>query len=297
MRALWPLLRFVSLPELMARPVRSALMVGTVAVGVALLTAMHVATQSIVAGFADDLQRLGGRAQLQVTFGTGEVGFSEDMVAKVAALPMVAQAAALVRSQVTFESGERETVELFGIDLLQADVLDLYQVEVVEREKDDFAILNDPRGVFLTDVLAKERGLGVGSTVRLSAVDGVHDFTVRGVLATKGLAEFLGGRLVAMYLPAAQPVAGKRGDMRASMVDQVDVRLHPSTNIGAAQRELDAMLGPGFHASEPVQRRMVGLHTVEGLRATLVGMSSLALLAAIFIVYESTTTMVVERLA
>ena len=296
MRALLVLLRFVSRAELAARPVRSVLMMGTVAVGVALLTAMHVATQSIVTGFADDLERLAGKADLEVTFGTGEAGFPEDLVAKVAAQPFVAQAAALVRGQVTFEDGQRETVELFGIDILQADVLDLYEVEVLEREKDDFTILNDPRGVFVTDVIARERGLAVRSKVRLSAVDGVHDYTVRGIVATRGLAQFLGGRLVAMYLPAAQPVAGKKGDLTASMIDQIDVRLRQGTDIHKAQEALDALLDPGFRASTPMQRRIVGEHTVEGLRATLVGMSTLALLAAVFIIYASTTTLVVQRL-
>jgi ABC-type lipoprotein release transport system permease subunit len=159
MAALSVLFRFVSRPELKARPIRSALMAGTVTVGVALLTAMHVATESIVTGFAADLERLAGNADLQVTFGTGETGFQEDLLRKIAASPSVAQAAALVRGQVTFEDEPRETVELFGIDILQDDVLELYDVEVMEREKDDFTILNDPRGVFVTDVIAKERGL------------------------------------------------------------------------------------------------------------------------------------------
>ncbi|MFN2377141.1 MAG: ABC transporter permease [Candidatus Binatia bacterium] len=296
MKAMLVLLRYVSRPELAARPVRCLLMAGTVAVGVALMTAMHVATQSIVEGFADDLERLGGSADLQVTFGTGEAGFPEELLAKVAAMPFTAQAAALVRSQVTFEEGERETVELFGIDLLQEDVLDLYKVEVLEREKLDYKILDDPRGVFVTETIARERSLAVGSKVRLSAVDGVHDYTVRGIVAARGLAGFLDGRLVAMYLPAAQPVAGKRGDFHVSMIDQIDVRLKPGSDPEEARAALNATLDPGFHADTPLQRRVVGLQTVDGLRATLVGMSTLALLAAIFIIHASTTTLVVQRL-
>jgi putative ABC transport system permease protein len=289
------LFRFVSRPELRARPIRSVLMAGTVAVGVALLTAMHVATESIVGGYAADLERLAGKADLQIAFGTGETGFSEELVVRVASSPGVAQAAALVRGQVTFEDEPRETVELFGIDILQHDVLDLYEVKVLEREKDDFTILNDPRGVFVTDVIAGERGLELGSRLRLSAVDGIHEYTVRGIVATSGLAEFLGGRLVAMYLPAAQPVAGRRGDLTASMVDQIDVRLREGVKTGDARIELGKLLGPGFRVDTPLQRRLSGEHTVEGLRATLVGMSSLALLASLFIVYASTTTMVAQR--
>lgn len=296
MNALLVLLRYVSRPELAARPVRSLLMAGAVATGVALLTAMHVATESIVDGFAGDLERLGGRADLQVTFGTGEAGFPEELLDKVAAQPFVAEAAALVRSQVTFEDEPRETVELFGVDLLQERILDLYGVEVLEREPNDFVLLDDPRGIFVTETIARERGLGLGSVVRLSAVDGVHDYRVRGIIATKGLAEFLGGRLVAMFLPAAQPVAGKKADLFTSMIDQIDVRLRPGIDTQAAAEQLNRMLEPGFHASTPLQRRMAGERTVEGLSATLVGMSSLALLAAIFVIHASTTTLVAQRL-
>ncbi len=297
MRALLVLLRFVSGPELAARPVRSVLMAGAVATGVALLTAMHVATHSIVEGFAGDLERLGGKADLQVTFGTGEAGFPEELLDKITGLPFVAQAAALVRSQVTFEDAPRETVELFGVDLMKEEVLDLYGVEVLEREPNDFALLDDPRGIFITDTIARERGLALGSLVRLSAVDGVHEYRVRGLIATKGLAEFLGGRLVAMFLPAAQPVAGKKVDLVTSMIDQVDVRLREGVDRDAAAEEINRMLEPGFHASTPFQRRVAGERTVEGLSATLVGMSCLALLAAIFVIHASTTTLVAQRLS
>ena len=296
MRRLIVLLWTVSRRELAARPVRSMLVAGTIATGVALLTAMRVATDSTVTGFAADLERMGGRADLQVTFGTGEAGFPEELLARVAAEPFVEQAAALVRSSITFEDEPRETVELFGIDVLQKDVLTLYDVEVLEREKDDFTILNDPRGIFVTDTIARERGLSLGSTTRMSGIDGVHEYKVRGIVATKGLAEFLGGKLVSMYLPAAQPVAGKKIELTTSMIDQVDVRLRPDTAAAEAAAKLETMLGAGFTVAEPFQRRLLGEHIVEGLRATLVGMSSLVLLAAIFIIYASTTTMVVQRL-
>ncbi|MFN2425869.1 MAG: FtsX-like permease family protein [Candidatus Binatia bacterium] len=95
---------------------------------------------------------------------------------------------------------------------------------------------------------------------------------------------------------SSREMAGKKGDLVASQIDQIDVRLRPGTETQTAEAALGELLGPGFHASTPLQRRLVGEHTVEGLRATLVGMSSLALLAAVFIIYASTTTMVVQRL-
>ncbi|HYC00565.1 MAG TPA: ABC transporter permease [Candidatus Limnocylindrales bacterium] len=295
MRSLLSLLWTVSRRELIARPVRVALVVGSVATGVALLTAMRVATDSIVAGYMADLARMAGKAQLQITIGTGEAGFSEDVLETVRRVPEVRQAAGMVRGAVAFADAPEQTLELFGIDVMQKDVLDLYGVETLARTADDFAILNDPRAVFLPEPVARERGLSLESRVVLSGVDGTHEYTVRGIFAPKGLPEAFGGQVVAMYLPAAQPVAGRRGDLTASQIDQIDVRVADGVTLDAAKAALERALPPELVVAEPAQRRLLGAQVVDGLRATLVGMSTLALLASIFIVYASATTLVRQR--
>jgi len=294
-RRLLALLWCVSRRELMARPVRVALFVGSIATGVALLTAMRVATDSIVVGFTADLQRVAGRADLEITCGSGEIGFPEDTLDRIRTDPAVAQAAALVRGAVRIEDEPATTVDLFGLDVLQKDVLDLFEVDVLDRTKDDFTILNDPRAVFLSETLASQRGLKIGDGIRMTGVDGLHEYTVRGIFAARGLGEVFGGRMVAMYLPAAQPVVGTRGDLEVSLVDQIAVRLAAGSDREVAERQLQALAGSSLIVAQPLQRRLVAERTVRGLRATLVGMSTLALMAAIFIVYASTVTLVSQR--
>ncbi len=272
-----------------------ALFVGSIATGVALLTAMRVATDSIVDGFTADLQRIAGKADLEIACGSGEIGFPEETLDRIRGHPAVAQAAALVRGSVRIEGERPETVDLFGIDVLQKEVLELFDVNVLERTKDDFTILNDPRAVFVTQKLAGERGLHLEDKIRMSGVDGLHEYTVRGIFAAQGLGEVFGGRLAAMYLPAAQPVVGTRGDLEVSLIDQIAVRLVAGTDVDVAERELQVLAGPSLIVAEPLQRRAVAERTVRGLRATLVGMSTLALMAAVFIVYASTVTLVAQR--
>ncbi len=291
-RLLWN----VSRPDLAARPARVALFVVAVCTGVAMMTAMRAATDVVVAGFSSDLEQLGGRADLQITFGTGEASFPEDTLELLAGQPFIAHSAALVRGSLTFSDGSGETLELFGVDLLQADVRDIYNVEVVEREIDDFTIINDPYAVFLTREIASERGLALGDTVEFSAVNGIHTYTVRGILGMHGLAQIYGGRLAAMYLPAAQAVAGKEGNLYSSQIDQIDLVLSPSVDLEQARKALAAVLPPSLSVSEPLQRKAAGERTVAGLRATLIGMSSFALLAAMFIVYATTAALVKNRL-
>lgn len=182
----------------------------------------------------------------------------------------MAPAAALVRGSVRIEDDPPQTVDLFGIDVLQREVLELFDVDVIERTKDDFTIINDPRAVFVTRKLADERGLRLQDKVRISGVDGLHEYTVRGIFAARGLGEVLGGRLVAMYLAAARPVVGTRGDLEVSLVDQIAVRLGASADRDLVQRQLQELVGASLIVAEPLRRRAVAERTVRGLRATLV---------------------------
>ncbi len=290
-RLLWN----VSRRELATRPVRVGLFVVAVAVGVAMITAMRLATDGIVAGYNAELERIAGRADLQITFGTGEAGFPEDILLEVQAQPYVAHAAAVVRGVLTFADESGETLELFGIDVLQNDVLDIYDVTVLERTKDDFTIINDPYGVFLTREVAAERGVALGDKVSFSSVLGTHEYTIHGILEPRGLAEVYGGRLAAMFLPAAQPVAGKSAGYYESNVDQIDVVLGPGVDVTVARSQLRSILPDELMVAEPLQRQLATRKTVAGLRGALLGISTLALLAATFILYATTATLVGYR--
>jgi putative ABC transport system permease protein len=287
------LLALVSRRELAARPYRVALFVCAVAVGIAMVTAMRVATDRIVAGYSDRLLQLAGRSDLQVTLGTGEAGFDESLLERIKATPGVAAAGAIVRGALSFEDGE--VLELYGIDLLDDDIRALYDFEVVERETDDFTIVNDPYAVFLPEEIAARRGLRLNDKVALVSSVGTELFTVRGIIRPPAVAQLYGGRIAAMYLPAAQAITGRRGSLHYSLIDQVDLTLARGVPALTVEAALRASLGSSFSVGPPAQRRAASEHTVIGLRSTLIGMSSVALLAAMFIVYATTAGLVIAR--
>lgn len=287
------LLALVSRRELLARPYRVALFVGAVMVGIAMITAMRVATDNIVTGYADRLLQMSGRTDLQVTLGTGESGFDEGELEVVEGVEGVRAAAALVRGALAFDDGE--VLELYGIDLLSEQLDELYDFEVLEREADDFSIINDPHAVFLPRQIAQDRGLELGDSIAMLATEGRRDYTVRGIIEPPPLAKAYGGRIAAMYLPAAQAVTGRRGSLGFSLVDQIDVVLEDGVSEADAVERISAALGNRYSVGAPAQRRATSAKTVEGLRSTLLGMSSVALLAAMFIVYATTAGLVVAR--
>ena len=91
------LLRTVSARDYRASPGRLALMLGGIASGVALIAALGIINESVVANFRTMLERAAGKAALQVTLGTGEVGFDESLVQTIGADPGVAQAFGFTR--------------------------------------------------------------------------------------------------------------------------------------------------------------------------------------------------------
>jgi putative ABC transport system permease protein len=290
------LLRHLSARDLAARPYRVVTFVFAIALGVALVTAMQVSTDAVVRHFNAQVARVAGGADLQITFGTGETGFPEDIVSRVQAEPYVARAVAVVRGALRFVDGSDEVLELFGVDLLDDDVNELYGIHVLDRTADDFTIINDPYAVFLPEVLASERKLAVGDSIQLATVTGVHQYTVRGIFAGPGIARAYDGRLAAMYLPAAQGVLGLWRPNAVSIVDQIDISLVPGVGVGEGAARIARILPPSLTVAQPEQRQLANRRLVAGLRATLVGISVFALLAAMFIVYSTTAALVTYRM-
>ena len=110
------LLRTVSARDYWAAPGRLALMLGGIASGVALIAALGIINESVVANFRTMLERAAGKAALQVTLGTGEVGFDESLVQTIGADPGVAQAFGFTRGTLVAADQSGEVLELFGID-------------------------------------------------------------------------------------------------------------------------------------------------------------------------------------
>src|SRR5438046_8545147 len=101
-------LRTVSARDYRAAPGRLALMLGGIASGVALIAALGIINVSVIANFRTMLERAAGKAALQISLGTGEVGFDESLVEVAAADPAVDRAFGLTRGTLvaTAESGE-----------------------------------------------------------------------------------------------------------------------------------------------------------------------------------------------
>jgi putative ABC transport system permease protein len=284
------LLRHVSLRDYRAAPMRLILMVGGIAVGVALIAALGIINRSVLANFRASLERVAGKAALQVVLGTGEVGFDEAAIAVAANDPDVAHAFGLVRGWLAATDDSGDTVQLFGVDLT-TDAIDSYDVHAVGRDEiDQLEFLNDPSSVLLTKEYAARRGIRVGDRVQFASPQGIKPLHVRGLLEAEGLATVFGGNLAVMDLMAAQRLLGK--DRR---VDQVDVLLRNAADVGAVRDRLAAALPSSLSVLRPALRGERFERVIGAFQAMLDGLSLLCLLAGVFIVYNTSATAVVQR--
>ena len=206
------LFRQISLRQLRASWGRTSLIVGGVAVGIALVVAINVINRSVLDGFRNAIELLAGPAALEVTLGVGEVGFPESVADTVRADPDVRAVVPLVHGTISLADDPRETLQLFGTDLTAEEELRRYQVTAATDRRQALRALEDPRSLFLTTAFAVRHGVGVGRTVRLSTPSGVDNFTVP---RDRGR----GGRLrraARGHGPASGPTPAREGPARRS---------------------------------------------------------------------------------
>lgn len=284
------LLRRVSLPQLAASWGRTTLVVGGVATGVSLFVAIAVINVSVLASFRRTIELIAGPAALEVVLGVGEVGFDEVAADVVRGDVDVVAAVPLVRGTISLADDAAETLQLFGADFTAEEDLSRYPIIATSDRRHLLRAVGDPQAVLLSTIFARRHGLEVGDPVRVSVPLGLQTLTVRGLLESEGLASALGGQLAVMDLPAAQVLLGKEG-----RVDQVDVVVREGANVDAVRKRLQDALPGVLTVAPPAQRAARYDAALESFQALLTGISTLCLVAGVFIVYNATSTEAVHR--
>lgn len=265
-------------------------MVGGISTGVALMMAINIINASILASIRRTIDFVAGPAALEVTLGVGEVGFPETIVDDVRRDQDVAAAVPFVRGTIALGSDPARSLQLFGADLTAEEDLERYHVTSTTARRDLLRTMEDPRSILITRALATDLGLAVGGSMTLTTPRGVTDFTIRGLLEAEGLASVLGDGLVVMDLPVAQRVLNKEG-----RVDQIDIIVRGDRDVPSVQRRLQSRLPGILTIDAPAQRGLRYENIFASFQAMLTGISTLCLVAGIFIIYNTTSTAAAQR--
>lgn len=281
--------------ELRRQPGTWLAMLLAVAIGVAMMVAVHLVNRSALAGFTDGARRLavGADLSLKPAFGALPV----DWLAQLRRMPAVRAAWPRVEMRLPTTragpDGQRPVVALYGIDLLTLDgplgpvATAAHRGRQGAVERSPMALF-EPTAVLLGGGLAAELGLQVGD--RLPVVDGrrLVELQVLGLLPDDGPLAY--GAV--MDIATAHWTFRRFGEL-----DRIDLRLHAGVDPAQLRRDLLRRFGDRLLVGDSgADRRRVEAMT-RAYRVNLQLLSSAGLLTAGFLVWSLATLSMRRRRA
>lgn len=286
------LLRTVSLPRFYEHRLRTALTVLGIALGVAMLISVVLVNRSILRSFAETLDDISGKADLEVT---AAASYEEEKLEGIRAVPGVLRATPVVQETALLRlpGAKGERLLLIGVDFLGEDDEHFRRYDSAEMKaiKDDpIAFLNASTHLIIGRKLADRYGLKLKDTVPIQTPTGVQAFQIWGFIEDEGVGRAFGGAVAVMYYQAMQ-VAFDRG----TRIDRVDVALAPGAPAADVSAAIAAALGPGFEANRPDRRNAQVSQMLGGLNLALTMGSLVAILVGMFLIYNTMSISVVQR--
>ena len=284
------LFRLISWPYFRRHVLRTLLTTAGIVLGVAVFVGMHAANQSVLFAFSRTVDRIAGKTELQVT--AAETGFPEEVLDTVQSAASVRVAVPVIEAVVDTNLKGQGSLLVLGIDMTGDRSLRDYDLESGDDAvvDDPLVFLAQPDSIIVSNEFAGRNRLSVGQRLTLGTVEGEKPFTIRGVMKASGLTSAFGGNLAIMDVYAAQKMFG-----RGRSFDRIDLAVKPGRSIGEAQRELTALVGPGFQIDPPSGR---GQQFEAMLTAYSMGVnisSAFALFIGMFIIYNSFSIAVIQR--
>jgi putative ABC transport system permease protein len=277
------LLRYFSLRYLRRHPIRVFLSVMSVALGVALFASIDVSNSSTEAAFRRTVTALAGKAQLQVVK-SRSFGVEEEVLKKIDGVAGV-QAAPVLQLSTTVP-GAPEGLLVLGLDFAREASFRLWDVAEGEKPQiNPLAFLGDV--ILISRSFADRRRLKIGGGFKIDTPTGPRPVMIGAIFKDEGPAQIFGGNIAVMPLKTAQ-----RLFRRAGTVDRVEILTKGV--VEEVARGLRAALGPDYIVRPPPQSNSFLDEAMTRLRAML-GVGVVALLVGIFIIYNSVSISVIER--
>jgi putative ABC transport system permease protein len=283
-------LRLTGLRHLRAHKLRTVLTVIGAALGVAAIIAIRLVNDSASRSFEETVNRMAGRAVLEIT--NGEAGVPEELLDEVRVVPGVEEAAATVQGYVSVPAFPGERLYVFGVDLLVESKLRTYQSGSVEAAMDDpLVFLAQPNSVALTRTFLERHGLHEGDSLRVQAPSGSRELVIRSTLDVRsGPATLFSGRVAVMDVFAAQRLFAL--DKRFT---QIDVAHIEGTAIEALQAGVSQVVAGRGLVQHPRRRGEMLERLLAGNRAVFSFGAMLAIIVGLYLTFNTMLIAVAQR--
>jgi len=266
------------LRPLAREPVRTALTVFAVALGVAVVIAIDLAGQAAAGSFHSSLESLTGKSDLLIT-GTG--GIDERLLGRLAQLPYPFDFAPRIEDFASID-GKGEALLFLGLDLIG------------HRGEQNFNGGN-PQDAARQLIAGNPVWIGQrlklhpGDHLKLLIDDSMHEFTVAGILQPRP-GEIGEQNAIVADIGLAQKVTGKIGKL-----DSVDVRVPAGEPVDYWRNLLLKNLPPSLSVEPQGSRTDENRKMLAAFRWNLRVLSYIALIVGAFLIYNTVSISVVRR--
>ena len=276
----WALLRALTLPEWRAHPLRQALALFAVALGVALAFSVHLINQSALAEFSAAVRAANGEPDAALVCAQRE-GCDDALADALAADGRITLASPVVEidTYALARNGERIALKLVGVDALTVAAVAPALLPRVTQGSDRLASL-DPDAIFLNASAQQRLGVKPGELLQVQRGVGTVALRVAGHVAAGGAA------LATIDIAGAQAHFGFDGRL-----SRIDLRLAP----GARADTLAGALPPGWRvaAADDAAQRVANVS--RAYRVNLTVLALVALFVGAFLVFSVLALAVAQR--
>ena len=258
-----------------------------IALGVTSFTGVVAMSSSIVASFERSITRTAGAAQLQVSNGTA--GVDAAVLDAVRTVPGVESASGVVRYNVAIPKWSRR-LTVFGVPLgTESHNEERFGSDALDVE-DSLAFVAQVDSIAPAAVLARQLGIGVGSTLDVQGPKGPLTLVVRGELRPTDALRVLGDEIAVMDSDAAQNAFGTLDEFH-----WVDVVVRRGVPVDAVRRGIEAAVDGRAVVDTPLGRGRK-METMLGTLRTMLTLSGVvAMLVGVFLIYHTVATAVAHR--
>ncbi len=315
------LLRWLAWGEWRAQPVRNALSVAAIAIGVALGFAVHLINAVALDNFTGGLNRLRGAADLQIVSTDGK-GFDEALYQTLAGTvdqddpvrASIALASPVVERDVALVDDPTITLHVTGIDVLRAARItptligrpEPANAATDETPQDDSAPRSndwlDPDAVYVVPALLQAVGKRVGDTLDVQVDGHVVRLRIAARLpddeSSAGVAPPSSQVAARRTMAASMDIAGAQWRLgRVGRLSRIDLRLVDGVDGVRAKAALAALLPADAQVTSAADDRARTGDLSRAYRVNLDMLALMALFTGAFLVYSTQSLAVARRRA
>ncbi len=263
-------------------------MVVGITLGVAVVVGIDIANVSASRAFELSTEAVTGRASHYISGGT--LGIEESVYVDLKRAGIDVPAAPVISDFVTAPQFEGVTFQLLGVDPFAEAPFRNYLVEDDGIQIDTLGnLLTLPGSVLISNDMANQYQLVSGSKFEVEYGGRPHVFSVAGLLnPVDNLSRRSLDGLLLMDIATAQELTGRIG-----RIDQIDL-IFPEEN-GDSQESIQKILPPSLRILQVEARSGTVEQITKAFRLNLTALSLLAIVVALFLIYNSMTFSVVQR--